>query len=401
MRVSTAQFYFQNSQQIGSLQSEVNEQIKYISSQKRVLTAKDDAVAYGTMAGYKDELNNIEKYQRNLIQAENRNSLQEVSFNSAEDIMQELKQTFIQANNGTLNDSDLDALAELAKNAQEQLLDIANTKDETGGYVFAGFQTQIKPFNMQSDNSVVYQGDSGVRELQVGKNVMVATNQSGDDAFENVSNLLGDFSASYQMNSSGVSVNSAVIADPSNYDVMNTPPGYNFKFTSATDLTVTDGNGITVFSTSSYTAGQDIAFNGVKVQLSGNPLPDDEFTLTPEENISVFDTVKDAINWMELGTSTSNSPQHSVDYSEILGQLEQALNHMTARRVDAGVRLSLIDVQTSNHADSSLNVQSGLSNIEDLDFAKAVSSFEQSQLSLQAAQQTFVQIKNLSLFNYL
>ncbi|MFT6208423.1 MAG: flagellar hook-associated protein 3 FlgL, partial [Colwellia sp.] len=141
MRVSTAQFYFQNTQQITNKSSDVNEQIGYISSGKRILTAKDDAVYFGTLAGYKEGLQNIEKYQRNITQAENRNSSQEVSFLNAEGLMQELKQLFIQANNGTLSDSDLNALAELASNSQSQLLNIANSKDETGSYIFAGFQT--------------------------------------------------------------------------------------------------------------------------------------------------------------------------------------------------------------------------------------------------------------------
>ncbi|MFT7005682.1 MAG: flagellar hook-associated protein 3 FlgL [Colwellia sp.] len=401
MRVSTAQFYFQNSQQLSSLQSDVNEQVQYLSSGKRVLTAKDDAVSYGTLAGYKDELSNIDKYQRNITQAENRNSLQETSFSNAEDVMQQLKQLFIQANNGSLNDSDLDALAKLAENSQEQLLGIANTKDETGGYIFSGFQTQVTPFNSQADGSVTYQGDSGVREIQIGKNVMVATNQAGDEAFTNISNPIGDFSAIYNTNNSGTAVHSASIVDPSSYDVLGNPPDYNFNFTSATDLTVTDGNGAVVFNTTAYTAGQTIAFNGVEVQLNGNPLPGDDFDITPEKNISIFDTVKSAIDWMQKGTNPPSSVQHSVEYNKVLAQLDQALNHMTSRQVDAGVRLSLVDVQTSNHLDTELNITSGLSNLEDLDFAKAVATFEQSQVSLQAAQQSFVQIKNLSLFNYL
>ena len=401
MRVSTSQFYFQNSQSLSSLQSEVNEQVKYLSSGKRVLTAKDDAVSYGTLAGYKDELSNIAKYQRNITQAENRNSLQETSFSNVEDIMQQLKQSFIQANNGTLNTSDLQALAELAKNSQEQVLGIANAKDETGGYMFSGFQTEVIPFNLQTDGSVTYQGDSGVREIQVGKNVMVATNQSGEDAFNKVSNPIGDFSASYNTNNSGIAVHYASVVDSSNYDVLGNPPDYNFNFASATNLTVTDNNGAVVFNTNAYTAGQTVAFNGVEVQLNGNPLPGDDFDITPQENISIFDTIQSAIGWMETGTNPVNPAQHSVDYNEILGQLDQAVNHITSRRVDAGIRLNLIDVQDSNHLDAELNITSGRANIEDLDFAKAVSTFEQSQVSLQAAQQSFVQIKNLSLFNYL
>jgi flagellar hook-associated protein 3 FlgL len=400
MRVSTAQFYFQNTQQITNKSSDVNEQIGYISSGKRILTAKDDAVYFGTLAGYKEGLQNIEKYQRNITQAENRNSSQEVSFLNAEGLMQELKQLFIQANNGTLSDSDLNALAELASNSQSQLLNIANSKDETGSYIFAGFQTDKEPFVMQPDKSVNYLGDSGVREVQISRNVMVATNQAGDEAFVDIPNSIGDFTPSYTTNTSGIHVSQAVIATPSQYDDVNNPPGYTFTFSLPNDLTVTDGNNNTVYPTAPYTAGQEIAFNGVEVQISGNPLPNDQFTLSPEENISIFDTIKAATDWMNQSGSTSET-QRAVDYQEILSQLDNALNHMTSRQVDAGVRRSLIEQQKEHHLDNELVLSKGESNIEDLDFAKAISTFEQSQVALQAAQQMFVKIKDLSLFNYI
>jgi len=401
MRVSTAQFYFQNSQQLSNKQSDVNEQIGYLSSGKRILTAKDDAVSFGTLAGYKDGLMNIEKYQRNITQAENRNSLQETSFANAEDLMQELKQLFVQANNGTLSNDDLAALGKLASNSQAQLLDIANSKDETGGYIFAGFQIDAEPFALQPDNSVNYLGDSGIRQVQIAKNVMVATNQAGDAAFENVSNSIGDFTPNYITNTSGVSVTRAVIADPSVYDDLTNPPDFTFDFSLPNNLTVSDGNGAIVYPNTPYVAGQTIAFGGVEVQISGNPLPNDKISLAPEENISIFDTIKKAVDWMNTPQTPGNAVQHSVDYSEILTQLDSALNHMTSRRTDAGVRLQLVETQDSNHMDRELNLAKGQSNLEDIDFAKAVATFEQSQVALQAAQQTFVQIKGLSLFNYI
>jgi len=400
MRVSTAQFYFQNSQQLSSKQSDVNDQTSYISSGKRVLTAKDDAVSYSTLSGYKNELANIEKYQRNITQAENRNSLQDTSFLNAESLMQELKRLFIQANNGTLSDEDLRSLGQLAANSQEQLLDIANTKDETGGYIFAGYQIDKEPFALQPDNSVNYLGDNGVRELQIAKNVMVATNQPGDEAFEKVNNAIGDFTPNYITNSSGISVTKAVIADPSVYDAATNPPDFKFVFTAPNNLRVDDGNGTTVYPTAAYTPGQTVAFGGVEVQISGNPLPGDEFDITPVEDISVFDTIKSAIDWMNTGTPAS-TVQHGVDYAEILTQLTESLNHITSRRTDAGVRLKLVQNQDNNHQDAELNLTVGRSNIEDLDFAKAIATFEQSKVALQAAQQTFVQIKDLSLFNYI
>ncbi|MCP4322427.1 MAG: flagellar hook-associated protein 3, partial [Alteromonadales bacterium] len=49
MRVSTAQFYLQSSQQMSSKTTVVNEQMEHLTSGKRVLTAKDDAVSFGTL----------------------------------------------------------------------------------------------------------------------------------------------------------------------------------------------------------------------------------------------------------------------------------------------------------------------------------------------------------------
>ncbi|SEK49848.1 flagellar hook-associated protein 3 FlgL [Colwellia chukchiensis] len=401
MRVSTAQFYFQNSQQLTSKQSNVNDQMGYLSSGKRVLTAKDDAVAYGTLAGYKDELANIEKYKRNITQAENRNSLQDNAFANAENMMQELKRIFTQANNGTLSSDDLVSLAEQAKNSQSQLLDIANTKDETGGYIFAGFQTHKEPFSLQLDNTVTYQGDSGIRQLQIAKNVFVETNQPGDLAFAKIANDIGDFGTNYINNSSGFSVNNATVVDPSSYDTTTNPPNYKLSFSAPNDLTVTDGNGAVVVPSAPYVAGQTIAFNGVEVQLSGNPLPGDEVDLYPQQEVNIFSTIKAAIDWMASGSTPANPLQHEVDYAHILSQLDQGLNHLTTRRSESGIRLQLIDSQANNHADTELTLASGKSNIEDLDFAKAVANFEQSKVALQAAQQSFVQVKDLNLFNFI
>ncbi|WP_286233300.1 flagellar hook-associated protein FlgL [Thalassotalea sediminis] len=405
MRVSTAQFYYQNSLQLSNKQSGVNDQIGYISSGKRVLTAKDDAVQFGTLTGYKDELSNIEKYKRNIGQAENRNSLIETSFDNATSIMQEFKQRFIQVQNGTQSDQDLLALADLAKDNLEQMLDIANLKDETGGYIFSGYKIDVKPFSLQPDNSVIYQGDSGERQLQIAKSVNVATSLAGDQAFEKVANAIGDYTPVYNTNTSGIRVSRAELINPG---LNNTtpgagyPPDYNFDFVSATNLVVTDADGDVMANIAGYTPGQIVSLpNGVEVQIDGNPLPGDNFDLTPQENISVFETMKQAIDWISQGNSPADPTQHKVDYDNILSQIDATLNHVVSNQTTAGIRLQLIENQENNHLDSELYLQTGRSNIEDLDYAKAIATFEQSKVALQAAQQTFVQVKNLSLFNYL
>ncbi|MDX2369218.1 MAG: flagellar hook-associated protein FlgL [Colwellia sp.] len=401
MRVSTAQFYQQSTLQMSSKTSDVNEQMAYLTSGKRVLTAKDDAVQYGTLVGYKESLANIEKYQRNITQAESHNSLQETVFADSELLLDRIKQDMLLANNGRMSTEDLESLAKETRTNFNQLLDLANSQNTNGDYIFSGYQTEQKPFSQQVDGSVIYNGDTGVNELQVAKNINVATNQTGDAAFLKVANAIGDFKAAYTTNTSGVAVESANVTNRGTYNTSPLPHNYTFAFDAVTnDLTVTGSAGI-VFPAAPYTAGDTISFDGIDVTLSGNPLPGDSFTISEEENISVFTTINDAIAWMESGSVSTNQEQHQVDYSSILNQLSKAMTHVTSRRVDSGVRLQVLESQKSRHLDSELNIATGKASIEDLDFAKAISEFEQSKVALQASQQAFSKVQGLTLFNYI
>ncbi|MBA6382177.1 flagellar hook-associated protein FlgL [Colwellia sp. BRX10-6] len=407
MRVSTAQFYLQSSQQMSQKSSDVNDQMAYLSSGKRVLTAKDDAISYSTLAGYNNDLANIEKYKRNITMAESHNNIQEIVFAGVEDILNNIKDQMLQANNGAMTDVDIQAIAKQTRNSFEQILELANSQNANGDYIFSGFKTDQQPFSQHVDGSVSYSGDSGVRELQIAKNIKIPTNQTGDATFLKVDNPIGDFTANYTSNTSGVALASANVTDRGTYNTSAMPHDYTFTVDALTnDLTVTDVNGNIAFPVAPATpaphlAGQTISFDGIEVTLSGNPLPGDSFTMSEQENVSIFETINDAISWMENSAVSTNLEQHQVDYNTLLDQFNSAMTHITSKRVDSGVRLQVLESQQSRHLDMELNLSSGKSNIEDLDFAKAISEFEQSKIALQASQQAFTKVQGLTLFNYI
>ncbi len=408
MRVSTAQFYVQSGLQMSGKSSDINEQMAHLTSGKRVLSAKDDAVQYGTLAGFNEDLTHIAKYKRNITMAENHNSLQDIVFADAELLLDNIKQDMLLANNGRMSSEDLQTLANQVRSRFDQLLDLANSQNANGDYIFSGYKTAQKPFSQQVDGRVVYSGDSGVSQLQIAKNIEVATNQTGDAAFLKVPNAVGDFTAVYPsaptVNTSGVAVESANVVDRNTYNTSAGP--YTFSTDINNNLTVTDSTPATVFPLlpavpAPYVAGQVIAFDGIEVTLSGNTLPGESFTLAAEEEISLFDTINEAISWMEQGPVSSVQEQHQVDYNTTLNQLNSAMKHITSRRVDAGIRLQVLENQENRHLDIELNATSGKASIEDLDFAKAISDFEQSKVALQASQQAFSKVQSLTLFNYL
>ena len=92
----------------------------------------------------------------------------------------------------------------------------------------------------------------------------------------------------------------------------------------------------------------------------------------------------------------SNTPN-----SASLDDVSSALDKMLTVAASTGVRLNALDNQEGVNADAVLDMKTVLSATEDLDYAEAISKFNQQTVSLQAAQQAFTQVKKLSLFNYL
>ena len=92
----------------------------------------------------------------------------------------------------------------------------------------------------------------------------------------------------------------------------------------------------------------------------------------------------------------ANSPSATT-----LTRLDSAIEVVSNTRSRIGSRMNAIEGQKNTNDSFSLVLQANRSELEDLDYAEAVSRFEQQLLALQASQQSFVKIQGLSLFNYL
>ncbi|MCG6863993.1 MAG: flagellar hook-associated protein 3, partial [Thiogranum sp.] len=66
-----------------------------------------------------------------------------------------------------------------------------------------------------------------------------------------------------------------------------------------------------------------------------------------------------------------------------------------------GARLNAIDSQATINGALLEQLNATRSNIEDIDYAEAASRLSQQSVTLQAAQQAFVRVQNLNLFNFL
>jgi len=77
------------------------------------------------------------------------------------------------------------------------------------------------------------------------------------------------------------------------------------------------------------------------------------------------------------------------------------MDHFFEFRADAGHRLARLETQLDINADAQLSLQTIASKIEDLDLTEALTRLNLQMTALQAAQQSYVKVQGLSLFNFL
>ncbi len=300
MRISTAQMYYKGVTAMLDKQAELAKTQQQLATGERILAPSDDPAAATQAMQLEQIIETTKQYQRNGNYAESKLSLEETVLVEVGNILQRVRELAVRANNDTLSAGDRTAIAAEVRSVQKDLVQLANTQDANGEYVFAGFKTATIPFSDDGAGSFTYNGDQGQRALQIGDNRQVTIGDSGDQVFMRVDDGAGGFS--------------------SMFDVL-----YEF----ATDL-------------------------------------------------------------------EANAPNTAT-----LTKLDSALDNVLTVRASIGARMNSIENQRGANDSFSLLMEENRSKLRDLDYAEAVSRFEQQMLALQASQQSFIKIEGLSLFNYL
>ncbi|HWY72444.1 MAG TPA: flagellin, partial [Burkholderiaceae bacterium] len=84
-----------------------------------------------------------------------------------------------------------------------------------------------------------------------------------------------------------------------------------------------------------------------------------------------------------------------------LSSASQALDHLTVKQAEIGNQLQQLNSYSTLNSERTLQTNSALSSIQDLDYAKGATQMSQQQTIFQAALQSYSAVSKLSLFNYL
>ncbi|MEQ1599556.1 MAG: flagellar hook-associated protein FlgL [Methylotenera sp.] len=183
MRISTNAIYHNGISKINTLQAEQSKLQQQISTGKRMSVPSDDpiAAAHALEISHAQEANSSFSNTRQTAQLK-LNTL-ESSLTSITELLVSTQSTLVGAGNGVLTNLERGFIATELSGSLEQLIGLANTKDASGDYVYAGFKTDTKPF-VSNATGASYAGDSNQQFLQVDAQRLMSVNAAGDSVFQ-------------------------------------------------------------------------------------------------------------------------------------------------------------------------------------------------------------------------
>lgn len=407
MRISTNMLYANGVKGINEQWAAALKLQQQITTGRRILTPSDDPVAAAQALNVQHSKDINTQFATNIKYATSALSFEEGQLGSMVDIFGRLKELATQASGSTSTPAQRSAIAVELRSRFEGLLAIANSKDETGQYLFAGYKGDTPPFAGSVDGGVVYSGDDGHRQIQISASRVIETSDPGSAVFERIMNGNGVFSTSYVAGNTGTAgINGGAVSDPSAWVAPSNAASYTLVFTSATTYELRDG--AAVLSSGTYGSGNPIPLQngavslGSSVTVTGTPAAGDSFSITPSTNQSLFASLANLIHTVEsTGTSPADVARYQTDIRSASNDLNLAMENLLRVRGAVGSRLNEVETVGTINADLNIQYAATLSDLQDVDVVAAASELTQRKTQLEAAQKSFTMVSQLSLFSYL
>jgi flagellar hook-associated protein 3 FlgL len=418
MRISSMHIFNIANKSMADANQAIAKTQEQISSGKRILTAADDPVAATKIMQLTDEMQTLDQYNKNIDIAQNNLVLEESVLSNVNSLVVRIQELAVQAGNtGTLTNNEYKALAQEVDARMEELKNLMNTRNANGDYIFGGFKSKQAPFSGDAGSGFSYHGDEGQQFIKVANDTTVAATDSGKKIFMDIVSTQKTFttfasSANTAVPPAAISVGRVVdqqaydafypedIVITFNDDTSVTPPGTNFTaIERSTGRVITTENGD---ANHRYTPGDPMELKGTSFHIAGRPNPGDRFMIESSEK-------QDALTTLARFSEAMKSHDNSAQGKERLGQiiavtLDNLKNIQTSVSEvvsNVGARFNILESMQTLHKDSELVTKEALSDLRDLDYAEASTRLSMQAMVLQAAQQSFIRISQLTLFNKL
>ncbi|MFA7553470.1 MAG: flagellar hook-associated protein FlgL [Spongiibacteraceae bacterium] len=440
VRTSFLQSFNSGVQGILRLQQQTFKTQEQVATGRRITTPADDPVASARVVQVNQELSQLGLYVKNADAAESRLGLEENQVQQVSNILVRVKEITVRAGGVGLTQSERQGLAAELDSRLGELLDLANTRDVNGEYIFAGYQGEVAPFELSSTGQYVYHGDDGQRMVKIASSTLLPVNDSGQSIFVDIKTdqkLIG--ASEEEGNSSATAITASSLDNTidasdgmTNYERTGSLDDYIVRYETIADGFSADGYNIYSRSdlfddgvlsspinasviphtgspmtidanTIDPTPGSPDTTNlGWSITLTGTPDSGDQFYVDSRQTQDVLTTIAKLSEGLK---NLTDSPEDSLIRSKLLADsldnLTYAETNMSRIIAQIGARQNTLDSVRDLHEGVKLVNEQVLSELRDIDYAEALTRLTNETFALEAAQQSYVKVSGLSLFNFL
>ncbi len=403
MRISTNTMYELGTRQITDLQASLVRTQQQVSSGMRILSPADDPVAAAAALGMDQALAINDQFALNRSNAKSTLSEEESVMQSINSLLQSVKDVVVGAGNGALDDSQRKMFATQLRSNFDELMSLANSRDSSGNYMFAGYQTGSQPYT-ESATGATYGGDQGQRMLQVGAARQMAVSDAGPTIFEAGMSGNGRFVTAAGATNTGTGlISTGSVTDQTQLTGNDYAVTFSIDAAGATTYLVTETPPpATPATPQPYVSGQAISFGGMQFDIKGAPANGDTFSVKPSQKQNVFTVITDLLATISTSAVGAQGQTRLANgLAAANNSIENARVAVSTVRASIGSRLKELDNLDTAGSDLKVKYTATLKQLQEIDPVEAYSSFTQQQYTLEAARQSFIKISGLSLFNML
>ena len=183
MRISTQMMYDQNMRGITDSQSKWLSYGEQMSTGKRVNRPSDDPIAASQAVVLSQSQSQNSQFALARTFATQKVSLEDNVLSQVNAAITSAKEKLVNAGNGTLSDDDRLSLASDLQGIRDQLMNLANSADGNGRYIFAGYKTEAPPFDSVTGD---YNGGTQAISQQVDTARNMVISHTGQQIFESI-----------------------------------------------------------------------------------------------------------------------------------------------------------------------------------------------------------------------
>jgi flagellar hook-associated protein 3 FlgL len=403
MRISTIQAFNNGVQGLQRNYSDTIRTQEQISTGNRILTPADDPVASVRLLQLEQQQNVLSQYSDNLTAARSSLEQEESTLTTVENVLQQVRELAIRAGNGSLNQTDRQSIAAELSAREDELFSLMNSRNARGEYLFSGFQGKTQPFERQPNGSYAYMGDDGQRRLQVASSLELPISDSGRSVFNSGLNA-----ARLAVDNADGAISGIQVRDEVAFGSFP-EGGFSIAFDAADPLnyTLTPADGSPAI-TGRLNEGADTALNyqGVSFYVNGTPAGGASYTINqpaagasdPQVRVNPLNVISDLRRALESSTD-NREIRDAVSLS--IANLDATMDGVDQARGQIGARMNVIDSTLADNEDVTLINSATQAELRELDYPEALSRLSMQSTVLEAAQQSYVRISSLSLFNQL